>query len=156
MLARRRSRPGVTRGSGSRLLFFRRGLGGGGEALASFGGERLVLRPLRPKIRALVRWRLGDALVGLACDATLLGREPGPILHALLDPLLFLRCELGITLCNADPLAFAWGVEAVPIRLQRRQNLLLLRGQLGPSGAPGARRRLGRWVFCRRGRGLRR
>src|SRR5216684_2444464 len=92
-------------------------LGGGlrrREVLALVRRQRLVFGPL------------------LAQLAALLGAQLGPGLHAPLHALLLLRLHLGVALGDADPLAPAVGLEAFPIRLERREGVLLLDGQLGP------------------------
>src|SRR5690349_17690237 len=159
MLARRRNRPGVKllrEPGGSRLLFLRRRLGRWREALALFRGKRLVLRPLRAEVRTLVGGRLGDALVRLPSHPALLWSEARPVLHALLYALLLRRSQLRIALGDADPLALAHAVQAVPVGLQRREHLLLLGGQLRPGRPRSARRTPGRGTFRRRCRGFRR
>src|SRR5205807_7660521 len=114
------------------LLLF---LGGGlrrREVLALVRRQRLVFGPLLAQLAALLGRHLGDALVVLARLAALHGGQLGPNLHAPLHALLLLRLHLGVALGDTDPFAPALGLEALPIRLERRESVLLLDGQLGP------------------------
>src|SRR5204862_7614978 len=124
MLASRRARPGVT----SVLLAARVGGVGRDEALPLVGRQRLVFRPglAQVLLRRLARRCLGELLVVLACDASLLRREGRPGLHAPLHALLLLRLHARITLGDRDPLQAPIGLERVPIGLERREDLLLL------------------------------
>src|SRR5687767_15936015 len=112
MDASRRGRPGVL----NSLLPAR--LRGDFFALAR--RERLVFRPLLTQLVAPRRRRLDDLLVGLARLSALLRRELGPGLHAPLHALLALRRHLPVSLRHPDPLAPALGLEAFPVRLERR------------------------------------
>src|SRR3989442_13967225 len=131
MDARRRARPGVT----LMLLAARVGRGGGNQALALVRRERLVLGPglAQVLVRRLAR-HFGEMLVVLARLAALLGREARPGLHATLHALLLLRLHARIALGDADPLLPALGIERVPVGLERREDLLLPGGELGPRG----------------------
>src|SRR5688572_19933313 len=143
MEASRRGRPGVLTG-----LFFPARLCAERFALAL--GEGLVLGPLLAQVGALGRRHLGHLLVGFARLAALLGRQRRPALHAALHALLLLRLHGGIAFGDADPLAAALGFDAFPVGLQRREDLLLLAGELGPGRARrglGFRRGLGRGFF---------
>src|SRR6266705_2447348 len=128
MLASRRAKPGVF----TPLFLFP----GGGlrrrEVLALARRQRLVFGPLLAQLAALLGRHLGDALVVLARLAALLGGQLGPGLHAPLHALLLLRGHPRVALRDADPLAPAVGLKAFPVRLERREGVLLLYGQLGP------------------------
>src|SRR5688572_13515601 len=143
MEASRRGRPGVL----SALLFssWLRG-----EAFTLLRRQLLVLGPLLAQLAALL-WRdLDDLLVGLARLAALLGGELRPGLHAPLHALLTLRRHLRVALGDGDPLAPALWLEAFPVGLERREDLLLLRSKLGPCGAHlcfGLGKRLGRLLL---------
>src|SRR5688572_23719838 len=126
MDASRRGRPGVL----NSLLPARLR----GDFLALARRERLVFGPLLAQLVAPRRRRLDDLLVGLARLSALLRRELGPGLHAPLHALLALRRHLPVALRHADPLAPALGLEAFPVRLERREDHLLLGRQLGPRG----------------------
>src|SRR5262245_48364060 len=160
MAARRRASPGVTapasvpRRSGDyagRLFrFLCGGLGGLGRyqqfARRRRGLRALVFGPVLAQLLALRRRPLGELLVGLACLAPLLRRELGPGLHALLHALLFLRLHGRVALGDADPLELALALDAVPVRLERGEDLLLVGGELAPGrprdGGLGRRLRL--------------
>src|SRR4030095_6323549 len=108
--------------------------------------QRLVFRPMVAQVAALLRRNLDDLLVGLARLAPLFRRERGPALHAALHALLLLGVHRRVALGDADPLAAALGLQALPVGLERREGLLLLGGELGPGRACrglGLRRRLG-------------
>src|SRR5688572_14318066 len=142
MEASRRASPGVL----SSLLTTR--LRGDFFALAR--RQRLVFGPLVAQLAALLRRHLDDLLVGLARLAALLGRERGPTLHAPLHAFLFFGLHRRVALGDADPLASALGLDAFPFGLERREDLLLLGGELGPGRARfrlGLRRRLGRGLL---------
>src|SRR3990170_3527983 len=126
MDASRRGRPGVLMKS---LLPGRLR----GDVFALARGERLVFGPLLAQLVAPRGRRLDDLLVGFACLPALLGRELRPGLHAALHALLSLRRHLRIALGHPDPLAPALGLEAFPVGFERREDHLLLGGQLGPS-----------------------
>src|SRR5688572_4574092 len=128
MDASRRGSPGVLTG-----LFFSSRLGREAFALALRQG--LVLGPVLAQVAALLGRDLDDLLVGLARVAALLGRQLGPALHAPRDALLLLGLHGRIALGDADPLAPALGLDALPVGLERRQDLLLLGGELGPRRA---------------------
>src|SRR5690349_20381806 len=148
MLATRRQRPGVMRGSRRlRLLLARRG----GrfdrlldQRLALGGLKRLVFRPLLAQAASVLRrMLLRDGAVVLARLAALLRRELGPVLHAPLHARLAFRLHLRIALRDAEPLLLALGLEGVPVLLERREDLLLVGGKLRPG-------RAGRGRFLRR------
>src|SRR5690242_11998889 len=121
------------------LLAARVGGGRRHEALPLVRRQGLVLGPFLPQVLLVVGLRLlREPLVVLARLAALLGRELGPRLHAARDPLLLLRLHLRIALRDRDPLLPALGLERVPVRLERREHLLLLGGELRPGGT-GAR-----------------
>src|SRR5918999_2668157 len=128
MEASRRGRPGVL--SALLLSSWLRG-----EAFTLLRRQLLVLGPVLAQLAALLGRDLDDLLVGLARLAALLGGELRPNLHAPLYALLSQRGHLGVPLGNADPFAPALGLEAFPVGLKRREDLLLLRSELGPCGA---------------------
>src|SRR5918992_2684434 len=126
--ASRRGRPGVLTKSflPARLR---------GEAFTLLRRQLLVLGPLLAQLAALLGRHLHDPLVGLARLAPLLRSKLCPGLHAPLHALLAQRRHLRIALGNADPFAPALGLQALPVGLERREDLLLLGGELGPRGA---------------------
>src|SRR4051794_31714056 len=132
MLARRRARPGVT----SVLLAAGVGRVGRNEALPLVRRQRLILGPglAQVLLRRLARRRLGELLVVLARDATLLGREAHPGLHAALHALLLHHFHAWVALGDRDPLQPALGLERVPVDLEWREHLLLLGSELRPRG----------------------
>src|SRR6266850_6794674 len=149
MDARRRPRPGVT----SVLLAARVGGNGRGEAFALVRRERLVLGPgLAQVLFGRRTLSLGEVLVVLARLPALLRREARPGLHAPLHALLLLRLHARVALGDRDPLLPALGLERVPVGLERREDLLLLRGELGPRRARVrlGLRRLRRGLGCGR------
>src|SRR5204862_2567717 len=153
---RRASRPGGARGSGSlrvlRAARLRRTWRD--EILALVRRQRLVFGPLVTQALLLRARALGDALVVLARLAALLGAQVRPQLHAPLHALLLELRHLRIALGDLDPLLAPLDFERVPVVLERREDLLLLGGELGPRRADVLlhRRRL-RALFRRRGRG---
>src|SRR5258705_8400285 len=123
MDASRRPRPGVT----LMLLAARVGEGGWGEAFALVRRERLVLGPgLAQIVFGRGPLRLGEVLVVLACLPALLRRQARPGLHAPLHPLLLRRLHARVALGDRQPLLPALGLERVPVRFERREDLLLL------------------------------
>jgi hypothetical protein len=99
-----------------------------------FGALALILLPLAAHARlALGRELLELSKTGTRC-ATLLRRETHPFLHALLEALLLAAAHLGVALGHAQPFLLALGVELIPFTLNRREDLLLLRGELFPRG----------------------
>jgi len=71
-------------------------------------------------------------LVALARGLAFLGCELCPSLHASLHAHLLVGFHLRITLGDTDPLALALWLEIVPVDRERREDLLLLLGQLAP------------------------
>src|SRR3954468_3029716 len=133
MAARRRARPGVT---ASVLGTARVERGGGREALALLRRERLVFGPLLAQILGVrLARQLGELLVVLARLAALLGRELGPGLHAPLNALLLLDRHARVALGDGDPFVPALDLEEVPVGPERREDQLLLGGELGPRRA---------------------
>src|SRR4051812_34101920 len=128
--------------------------GGRGEVLALVRRQRLVLGPLVTQALFLRARALGDALVVLARLAALLGAQVRPGLHAPLHPLLLELRHLRMALGDLQPLLAPLDFERVPVVLERRQDLLLLGGELGPRRADVLlhRWRLGAFLR-RRGRG---
>ena len=59
------------------------------------------------------------------------------LLHALLHALLFLGVHGRIALGDAEPLGLALAAELVPLRRERREDLLLVGGERGPFGGRG-------------------
>src|SRR5690606_6791921 len=127
-------------GGGARALFPAL-LGGGRLArrrrvlAALLGREREVLLPLLAELLALLGALLGELAVVFARLLALLGREARPFLHALLDALLPLGRHLRIALGDADPAPARVRIEVLPLGLERRENFLLLDGELAPGGA---------------------
>src|SRR5687767_9713458 len=128
MAASRRRRPGVLTPS---LL----AAGLRGEIFALVLRQRLVFGPLLAQVAALPGRDFGELLVGLARLPPLLGRQRCPALHAPLHALLLLGLHRRIALGDADPLEAPLALEAFPVGLERRQRLLLLRGEFGPRRA---------------------
>src|SRR5690349_5458741 len=148
-LALRRRRGGVGSDRGRRRWRLA-GRGRGFRGLALSGaelaplllGEPVVFLPFLTQRLLLVGRQLLELPVALARGLALLRGEARPGLHAPLHLRLLLGLHLGIALGDAEPLALARGLELVPGRRERREDLLLLGRQLRP-----ARRLL------RRGRG---
>ena len=83
----------------------------------------------------LFRGELLHALVALDGLRALLRRQCRPLLDALLDALLSLRWQAGITGRQTDPVLVLFRIQLVPIRLQRGENGFLFGRQLRPGGA---------------------
>src|SRR5689334_10608165 len=101
--------------------------------LPRVGGQRAVLLPSLPNLLALVRRQAAERLVLLARRAPLVRRELRPRSHLLLDALLLRRPHAGIALGESAPFLLALRLEAVPVRSERREDLLLLRRELMPA-----------------------
>jgi hypothetical protein len=97
----------------------------------------LVLLPLLFDFLVFVRRQFLQFLIFFPRCLALLGRELDPLLHALLQVLLRPRLHLGIAVSDRHPLLAPGGVQLIPLRHQRRENLLLRRGQLRPGGLGG-------------------
>ena len=101
--------------------------------LAFFLGRQvLVFLPFLPHLVLLVRWQRLERPVSLARHVALVGRQPRPLAHLRLDALLLVRLQRRIALGEPQPFLLALGVEAVPVRRERRQDLPVTLGQLVP------------------------
>ena len=85
-----------------------------------------MLLPLLPQFAALRTRQLPQRFVVFTRDPALRGRQLRPRLHTGLQALLFIGLHFRVTVGDSDPLFAARGVEAVPIRRQRREHSLLL------------------------------
>ena len=105
------------------------------QFLPLFLRQFLVLTPALVQLVMLFRRKLFHAFVPLDCLSPLLGRQRNPFMHALLDALLPVRWQGGITRGEADPVFASFGVELVPFRLERSEDGFLFGRQLRPRGA---------------------
>src|SRR5882724_4520224 len=127
----------ICRGRGpSRRFGSSRSRGGLGRFAAQLAslllGQAVVLLPLFRQPLLLVRRQLFHLLVAFAGGLSLLGCELCPRLHPTLHPRLLVRLHLRIAIRDADPFALPLGLELVPVRGKRREDLLL-RLQLSPA-----------------------
>ena len=96
-------------------------------------GERLlILLPLQFDFLALGGRHFSHRHIFIACRAPLFRGQLGPVAHAFLQALLFIRFHLRIGIRNLDPFLPARRVEFAPLVLERRQHLLLRGLQLRP------------------------
>src|SRR6185312_16423481 len=125
MGTRRRARPRVS------ARRWRRG-GPRGELFLPLGRQRLILLPLLPYFVLLVGRKLPQRLVALAHGLPLGRRQLRPRAHLRVNPLLLVRRHGGKALRDAAPLLPSLRIEPIPVRLQWRENLPLLRRELIP------------------------
>src|SRR5207247_10011382 len=93
-------------------------------------GQAVVLLPLLFQPLFFFRRQFFHLLVALARGLAFLGCELCPSLHASLHAHLLVGFHLRITLGDTDPLALSPWLVIVPGDRERREDLLLLLGQL--------------------------
>src|SRR5205807_6003145 len=116
------------------------------EAFALLRRQRLVLRPGLAQVLVRRALGLGELLVVLARLAALLGAQVRPGLHAPLHAFLLERLHARVALGDLDPLLAPLGLERVPVVLERREDRLLLGGELGPGGPHALLHRCRLWL----------
>lgn len=112
----------------------------GGELLPALRWKRAVLLPFFTHGLLLFGRERAQRLVLLARRAPLIRRELGPGAHLLLHALLLGGRHLRIPLGDAAPLLLALRLERPPFGLQRREDPLLLRGEITPCRPRGRSR----------------
>jgi len=128
----------------------RRSLGGGratrgrsrprGQLLPFFRRQLLVFLPFLPDSLPLLRRQLPQGLELLPGYPTLVRRQMSPRPHLCLDALLLRGRHLRIALSDAKPFLLALDFELVPLRRERREDLLVARRKLGPGRRAGYQR----------------
>lgn len=123
----RRNRGGAGGGGGGRLTGWRDGHWVGGQLTALFRRELLIFLPLLLNLLALLRRQLLHSLVLLSRHTALIGGEARPRAHLFLDALLLRRWHRRIAFGDPQPFLFARGIQLVPFRGERGQDLFFPR-----------------------------
>src|SRR5258706_760899 len=103
------------------------------QFLPLFFRQFLVFTPALVQLIMLFRGELLHALVTFDRLRPLLGRQRDPLMHALLDALLSIRWQAGITRGQANPVFTPFRIEFVPLLLKRGQDGFLFGRQFRPS-----------------------